>query len=370
MSNAIAYTNCTIFTGSGVEKKKTIFVKNDIIERVASAEEIPASYTVRDLQGLNIAPAFIDLQIYGAHSKLFSSNLSTAAIAATYEYCIKGGCSHFMITLATNSIDLFLKGIEVVQQHWDEGGKGLLGLHLEGPYINPEKKGAHTLQHIKQPTLQEVELLLNHRKGVVKMITLAPEMCDPAIIEYLLHQNIIVSAGHSNASYQQATESFNKGIPTATHLFNAMSPFQSREPGIVGAVYNHPSVKSSIVPDGIHVDFVGLKLSKKLMGNRLFFITDAVTENSSGDYEHIFKGDRFTLPNGTLSGSALTMIRCVTNAVHYADISLEEALRMASTYPAELLKGNTTPMGKIAAGHLASFVVFDQSLQVKEVIAV
>lgn len=367
MNNQIAYTNATIYTGTGVDRNKTLLVNNHIIERITAATDIPEAYTLRDLTGLNIAPSFIDLQIYGAQGKLFSSYPDVTTIAATYDYCLKGGCSHFMITLATNTIDLFLKGIEAVQAYWDAGGKGLLGLHLEGPYLNPQKKGAHTPAHIKKPTIKEIQSLLTHRPGVVKMMTLAPEMCDPEVITYLLQEGIIVSAGHSNATYQQAMEGFALGIPTATHLFNAMSPFQSREPGLVGAIYDHPLVRSSIVPDGIHVDFVSLKLSKKIMGDRLFFITDAVTHNNLGGYAHEFTGDRYTLPDGTLSGSALNMMQCVSNAVKYADISLEEALRMAATYPATLLNDHNR-LGKIAAGYQADFVIFDDALQIKDCI--
>lgn len=367
MSNAVAYTNCCIFSGSAVYADHVILVDNHIIQGITAADEIPDSYTVKDCNGLNIAPSFIDLQIYGASGKLFSSHLHPETIHATYQYGLQGGCTRFMITLATNTIGVFLKGIEVVQQYWDEGGKGLLGLHLEGPYINPEKKGAHTLEHIKKPTIEEIRKLLQHRPGVVKMITLAPEVCDPAVIDYLLRQNIIVSAGHSNATYEQATDAFNRGIPTATHLFNAMSPYQHRQPGLPGAIYNHPSVKSSVVPDGIHVDFSVLKLSKRLMGDRLFFITDAVTESREGKYQHIFRGNRYTLPDGTLSGSALNMVQCVRNVVKYADISLEEALRMAATYPAELLQGQHR-LGKIAPGYEADFVLFDDALNIHECI--
>lgn len=367
MDQIFALTNAIVYTGYETLRKQAVLVKNGLIEKLVAENDIPDNYPVRDLKGLNLAPAFIDLQIYGAMGKLFSSNTTVETIAATYEYCLKGGCSHFMITLATNSIEVFLQGIEVVHDYWNAGGKGLLGLHLEGPYLNPVKRGAHTLAHIKKATLAEVKLLLQHRKGVVKMMTVAPELMDPDILQYLLQEKIIVSAGHSNATYTEAMAGFNAGIPAATHLFNAMSPFQSREPGLVGAAYNHPVVRSSIVPDGIHVDFAALKISKKLMGDRLFFITDAVTINSKGGYEHVFKGDRYTLPDGTLSGSALNMMQCVHNAITFADISLEEALRMASTYPAQLLK-NSIPMGRIAPGYLANLVVFAENFDIKEVI--
>ena len=365
----IAYTNCSIYTGAKKETGKGILVNNHVIERVVDENKIGEAYTIKDLGGLNIAPAFIDLQIYGGNGKLFSAELNTDAIAATYQYCLSGGCTQFMLTMATNTIENFLKGIELVKQYWQQGGKGVLGLHLEGPYLNPAKKGAHILECIKKPTVDEVAMLLEKGKGVLKMMTIAPEVCDEEIIRMLIDNDIIVSAGHSNATYAEAAKGFALGIPTATHLFNAMSPFQSREPGLVGAVYNNNTVKSSIVPDGIHVDFVSLRISKKIMGERLFFITDAVAETSKGEYQHVFKGNHYTLPNGTLSGSALTMMQSVKNAVAHAGISLEEALRMSSTYPAQLLKTNV-PLGKIAAGYAAELVVFNDALEVKEVKAV
>lgn len=271
-----------------------------------------------------------------------------------------------MITMATNSIEKFLAGIEVVKKYWAIGGNGLLGLHLEGPYINPVKKGAHIEKFIKKPSLQEVTMLLEKGKGVIKMITLAPEQCDKAIIELLQQHNIIVSAGHSNANYNEAINGFFMGIPAATHLFNAMSPLQGREPGMVGAIYDHPDVVSSIVCDGIHVDFASVRISKKIMGERLFFITDAVSEVLHGEYQHVFKKDRYTLPDGTLSGSALTMLQSVINGVEKVGIPLPEALRMASLYPASLLKDRS--LGSIHPGSRADFVVLDDQLTLEQVI--
>lgn len=363
---SIAYTNVRLFTGQSVETNKAVLVEGQVIVDVIPAAEIPSRYTKQDLQGYNLAPAFIDLQIYGGNGKLFSQEISVASLQATYEYCLVGGCSHFMITMATNTIEKFLQGMAVVRAYQQQGGKGLLGLHLEGPYMNPVKRGAHLADCIKKPTMQEVALLLEHGKGVFKMITLAPEQCDPAIIALLLQHNIIVSAGHSNASYQQAMQAFEQGIPAATHLFNAMSPLQHREPGMVGAIFNHPAVNSSIVCDGIHVAYAAVKIAKSIMKERLFFITDAVAETTTGEYQHVFKGDRYTLPDDTLSGSALTMMQCVKNGVGHADIPLEEALRMASTYPAQLIKDKK--MGSIAKGYEANMVVFDEGLTVRQVI--
>jgi N-acetylglucosamine-6-phosphate deacetylase len=144
-----------------------------------------------------------------------------------------------------------------------------------------------------------------------------------------------------------------------------MSPLQHREPGMVGAVMNHPFIMSSIVCDGVHVDYAAVHIAKKVLQQRLFFITDAVTETTSGEYQHVFRNDRYTLPDGTLSGSALTMLQCVKNAVAHAGISLEEALRMAAAYPAQLITDKK--LGKIENGYQADFVVFDNMLELQRV---
>ncbi|WP_276479499.1 N-acetylglucosamine-6-phosphate deacetylase [Paraflavitalea pollutisoli] len=363
---SIAYTNARIYTGQSVETGKAVLVNDGIIEDLVPDQAIPAHYSIKDLQGQQLAPAFMDLQIYGGNGKLFSQEITFEAIKATYEYCLSGGCSHFMLTMATNTIDKFLKGMEVAWAYQQQGGKGLLGVHLEGPYMNPKKRGAHLLECIKVPTVEEVQLLIDRGNGIFKMITLAPEQCDPAVIQMLIDNGIIVSAGHSNATYQQASAGFAQGIPAATHLFNAMSPFQHREPGMVGAVFNHPKAMSSIVCDGIHVDYAAVKIAHTIMQERLFFITDAVAETRSGEYQHIFKGDHYALPDGTLSGSALSMIQCVKNGVEHVGIPLDTALRMGSTFPARLLDGKK--MGLIAKGYQANMVVFNEVLEVQNVI--
>jgi N-acetylglucosamine-6-phosphate deacetylase len=362
-----AYYNAKVFNGTSFVNNVAVLVNDEHIVEVVGTDNIPKEANKIDLNNQLLAPAFIDIQIYGGNGHLFSNELSTEAIAATYDYCISGGASHFIITLATNTIEVFLKGIEAVKKYWKEGGKGLLGLHLEGPYINRIKRGAHLEDCIKEPTIDEINLLLQHGRGVIKIMTLAPEKCNPDCIKLLQDNGVVVSAGHSNATYEEATTAFNNGIPIATHLFNAMSPLAHRAPGLPGAIYNHPTVMSSIVPDGIHVDFAVLRISKKVMQERLFMITDAVAATSSGPYAHVFKGDRYTLPDGTLSGSALTMMKCVKNCVEKADINLEEALRMASLYPAKAI-GVDNEYGKIEKGYKAAMVVFDNDYKVNQVI--
>jgi N-acetylglucosamine-6-phosphate deacetylase len=346
-----------IYTGSSVLKNHVILIDNNIIIDIIPGDSISTGTSIKSYTGCLIAPGFIDLQLYGGNGKLFSHSLDTESLDATFEYCKAGGCSHFLITMATNSAENFLKGIEAVRAYKESGKKGLLGLHLEGPWINKSKKGAHIEAFIKKPTRDEVLNLLEKGMGIVKMITLAPEECDDEIINLLIDNGIIVSAGHSNASYKRASQVFAMGVPAATHLFNAMSPLQGREPGMVGAIYDS-NVMSSIICDGVHVDFASVRISKKIMGERLFFITDAVTSIDEGFYKHVFQGDRYTLPDGTLSGSCMTMMSTFKNAVLKAGISVEESVKMCSYYPAGLLKDPV--LGKIEVGQFADFNVIDK----------
>lgn len=358
--------NGLVFDGSTFSSNKAVLISNDLIVDIISESEIPSSAQLFNLNGNYLAPSFIDLQLYGAFGKLFSQDLSAESLLATDKYCLQGGCTRFLITMATNTIEKFIKGMDVIKAFRKKHKSGLLGLHMEGPYINPIKRGAHIESCVKQPTVDEIKLLLEKSEGVLKMMTLAPEQCSDEVIKMLLDNNVIVSAGHSNATYQQATDSFNRGIGTVTHLFNAMSPLQSREPGMIGAVYNHATVNSSIVCDGIHTDFTAVSISQKVMKERLFLITDAVTETTEGEYRHVFNTDRYTLPDGTLSGSALTMMKAVNNCVYKAGIPFEEALCMASLYPARVVRLDDQ-LGKIEKGYKADLVVLSKEREVKTV---
>jgi N-acetylglucosamine-6-phosphate deacetylase len=361
-----AFYNGTIFTGDRFINDHAVLVNNGMIEDVVPVADLAADVDRYDLQGNVLVPAFIDLQLYGGNGLLFSEALNEEAILATDAYCVSGGCTRFLLTMATNSIDVFLKGIDgaktFLQKH---PNSGLLGLHLEGPYINPIKRGAHLLEHIKQPKVDEVKLLLDKSEGIVKMMTLAPEQCSDEVIRLLLDHNVIVSSGHSNATYDEAVAGFNKGITTATHLFNAMSPLQGRELGMVGAIYDHATAYSSIVCDGFHTSFAAVRISKKMMQERLFLITDAVAETREGAYQHVLEDDRYVLPDGTLSGSALTMIKAVNNCVKHAGIEFDEALRMASLYPARVT--GMTQSAKIEAGYVADLVLLSKTHEVRSV---
>jgi len=355
MYNNGVYTATKIFTGEDWLHNHAIVVSNNCIDKILPIEQllVPATKHFNCL-----IPGFIDIQIYGAQEKLFSVHPTINTLNAMYQHCLNNKTVYFLPTIATNTYEVIYSCIDAVMNYWIQGGQGCLGLHIEGPWINPAKKGAHLQSLIHSPTVKEVENLLNYGKGIIKVITLAPEVCTPAMIDLIHSYGIIISAGHSNASFEEATQFLNDGkVSTVTHLYNAMSGLEHRAPGLVGATLHHSTVKASIIPDGHHVHFAAIAIAQKIMGNRLFVITDAVTTTSSGYYQHQLEGNKYT-SNGTLSGSALTMKQAVNNLVQYCNISLEEAFNMCSLYAAEAI-GVENSLGKIEHGYEAAFVGWD-----------
>jgi len=325
------YSTKSLFTGSEWLNDVVIQIENDLIIGI-NQKKFDANNAIPF-----IIPALIDLQLYGADGKLLSEFPEKETIEKIYQYCLEGGVGFFQPTIASQSIDIIYASIDAVKAYQSFGGKGCIGLHIEGPWIHPSKKGAHDASVIHVPNIEEVESILTYGKGVISMITLAPEVCTPAIIKTIQAAGIVVSAGHTNASYETAMQFFNDGIPVATHLFNAMSAFQHRAPGVVGALFNHPNAMSSIVADGYHVDYAAIRVAKKLMGNRLFCITDAVTTTNTGLYQHTLVDDKYESA-GTLSGSALTQLKSIKNLVEYVGIPLDEAIKMCSLYPAKVMQ--------------------------------
>ena len=348
-----AFFNATIFTGKETILDRVLITEGNLIKGFVDNDSIPANATKIDCQKGIIAPGLIDLQIYGGGGHLFSNEPTKTALKSMIESLVSSGTTGFLLTLATNSIDVFKEAIRVVKQN---PHPALLGLHFEGPYLNPVKRGAHIIEYIKQPEREEVEMLLEEATGVLKMVTLAPEMCSPEIIKLFTDNGVVVSAGHSNATFEEAMQGFENGVTTTTHLFNAMSPMHHRDTGLPGAAFLSETAYASIIADGIHVDYNALVISKKLMQERLFLITDAVEEVKEGAYIHVKQKDRFTLPDGTLSGSKLTLLEAVKNCVQHAGIPLDESLRMASTYPAQVI--GRTDLGLIKPGAKANLIVF------------
>jgi len=351
-----------IFTGTQWLQEHAICCEQGLIKAIVPAASIGSNEAVQYYPHLFAAPAFLDLQVYGAAGKLLAAFPDPSSLHLLSEHNRRSGTIYCLPTVATNTLEVVYACIDAVRSYQAEGGQGIGGLHIEGPWIHPDRRGAHIASLVHPPEPAEVDNLLNYGKDVIRMITLAPEMVDPALVNRIRDAGIIVSAGHSNATYNEAMQAFDKGVTTVTHLYNAMSPLQHRAPGLVGATLDHASVTASIIPDGYHVDFAAIRIAKKAMGERLFAITDAVTDTTTGYYPHTRSGDKYEA-GGILSGSALTMQAALQNLVTHAIAPLEEALRMCSLYPARVM-GLEKYYGMIDPGYSADFILLDKTLAV------
>lgn len=342
-----------IFTGQQWLKNKEISVTNGRISAISDGHGV-ASENI-------LVPGFIDLQVYGGGGILFSNHQTTESIQATFDEHHKTGTVAFQITLNCNPKENMWKAIDAYKNYT---GPGLVGLHLEGPFFNPFRKGAHKEEFVQKPSMDFLEELIERTKDIPTYLTIAPELFSAEELSLLMGSHIMCSLGHSEATFEQAMEAIDKGVSRITHLFNAMSQWQSRALGLVGASFQSQAW-TSIIADGLHCDYKSLELAYRLKKGRLFLITDAVTNDTSGPYSFLSQNGRFTNEAGVLSGSSLTMIEAVQNCVRQASIPLEEAIRMASVYPAEVAK--LTDLGSIEVGKRACYVELNPALEVVQV---
>lgn len=355
-----ALINASIFTGEERLENKALLISNGQIHSIVDPEQIPAGFEITDLKGLTLAPGLIDLQIYGSGGKLFGALPDEEGLEQMENDLLAQGTTGFFATSATNSDEVVIKAIDAAKAYRKKAKGNFLGLHLEGPYLNEKRKGAHPEKYIKKGTLAEIKSWVERAEGELKMMTIAPELQDLEVIDYLHSNNIIISAGHSDATYEEALYFLNNPVQAATHLYNAMPPVHHRAAGLVPAIFKLKPY-TSIVADGVHVSFPMIELAKRELGDRLFLITDAVTETNEGVYQHVFKGDRYTMPDGTLSGSCLSMLKAVENCVLKVGIPLEEALKMASTYPSRLMGDENR--GLIKKGYRADIIVINKEIK-------
>jgi N-acetylglucosamine-6-phosphate deacetylase len=357
-----AFTNATIYTGSEKINGKAVLINDNRIEALIDSKSVPEDTTVIDCGNNCLAPGLIDLQIAGGGGYLFSSSPTAEALRAITKSITDSGTTGFLIAMPTNTPEVYHEVIRIVKEN---PHPAVLGLHFEGPYISTSRRGAHMKNYIKPPEPEEIKALLAEAGGVIKMMTVAPEVCNRDIIKLLIDNGVVVAAGHSNATFSEAMKGYEWGISTTTHLFNAMSQMHHRDPGLPGAAFQSEKAFASIIVDGLHVNYNVVSIARKLMKERLFLISDAVEQNLKGVYQHVRQTDRFTLPDGTLSGSLLTMLKAVKNSVEHVGISLDEALRMASAYPARLMKMHDK--GRIEKGYKADLVLFNKDYEVRMV---
>lgn len=356
-----AFYNLKLVTNGTISEGKAVLVENGFVLDIINQNDFYADKNSIDLNGNYLAPGLIDLQIYGSGDYLFGGNPTIAALQQMETNLLQQGTTGFLATVATNTDAIVEQGIEAAKTYRKNSIGSFLGLHLEGPFLNPKRKGAHPENLIRKASVKELKYWFDLAEGEIKMITIAPELQDDEVLDFLDQQNIILSAGHSNASFTQANHFLKHPVKAVTHLYNAMPQMHHREPGFIPAIFEQKPY-TSIVPDGIHVDYPMIRLAKRELGEKLFIITDGVTESSEGIYQHHFNNNHYTMPDGTLSGSALTMLKGVQNCVQFADIPLAEAINMASLYPAQLLKDELK--GQIKKGCRSDFIVFNDNFQV------
>ncbi|HEY0208525.1 N-acetylglucosamine-6-phosphate deacetylase [Acerihabitans sp.] len=373
-----ALTNGRIFTGHQVLEQHAVIINDGAIDAVCPLDSLPADIERRDLDGAILAPGFIDLQLNGCGGVQFNDSLdalSVETLETMQRANVKSGCTSFLPTLITSTDAFMRRAVEVMRAFLAQHKHQALGLHLEGPYLNPVKKGTHDPALMRKPSAEMVEYLCANA-DVIAQLTLAPEQVDAGVIRRLSQAGIMVSAGHSNATYEQAKAGFAAGVSFATHLFNAMPPLTGREPGLIGAIYDTPTLYCGIIADGLHVNYANIRNTKRIKGDKLVLVTDATAPAGADNQidRFIFAGktiyyrDGLCLDeNGTLSGSALTMIEAVRNSVAFCGIALDEALRMATLYPAQAL-GVAAQLGTLQAGKVANLTAFTHDYRITKTI--
>jgi len=367
-----ALVNGRIYSGHEILDNYAVVVGGTQIAHVCPREAVAADVELRDVAGAIISPGFIDLQLNGCGGVQFNDDidaLSVETLEIMQRANEKSGCTSFLPTLITSSDALMKRAIETMRAYLQKHQHQALGLHLEGPWLSKAKKGTHDPALIRLPDAAMVQYLCDNADVITK-VTLAPENAGREVIRQLTDAGIIVSAGHSSATYEEAKAGFSAGVSFATHLYNAMPAFAGREPGLIGALFDSPDVYCGIIADGLQVHYANVRNAKRIKGDKLVLVTDATAPAGAAISEFIFAGKTIYYrdglcvdENGTLSGSALTMIEAVRNSVEHVGIALDEALRMASLYPARAM-GVEKQLGSIEAGKIANLTVFTRDFKI------
>jgi N-acetylglucosamine-6-phosphate deacetylase len=369
----LALTGARVFTGERFIDGQAVLVDGSTITTVTPLSQVPEDAERIALAGGVLVPGFVDAQVNGGGGILFNERPDAASVDLMAQAHGRHGSTALMPTFITDRPEGMAAALAAVRKSIDEGVPGIAGIHLEGPFLSVARKGAHDPELIRPMTDADVELILSAGLATV-LITVAPETVPPALIRRLADNDVVVSLGHTDASYETVMAAADAGARGVTHLFNAMSQFQHRAPGVVGAALDHGALWCGIIADGHHVHPAALSnaLRAKRGPGRLFLVTDAMpTAGHDGDMFHLNgrkvmrRDGALTLEDGTLAGSDLTMEAAVRFAVANLDVSLEEALRMASLYPATFL--TLEDRGRIAAGFRADLVHLDDRLVVQEV---
>jgi len=362
----IRLENGRIVTPQGVVDGADLTVAGGNIAALAPLGSGTADRVI-DLGGGWLLPGFIDTQVNGGGGVLFNDQTDVDAIAAIGAAHARFGTTAFLPTLISDTPDQIAAALDAVDAAIEQGVPGVVGIHVEGPFINEVKRGIHEARRIRRLDADTLALLTAPRRGRV-MLTLAPELCDTDDIRTLVKHGVIVSAGHTNATYDEMMAAIGAGLTGFTHLFNAMSPLHHRNPGAVGAAFDSNAWCGMIVDDA-HLHPAVVRLAVRAKGiDRLMLVTDAMPSVGTGDSEFMLQGKRIMVRNGvclfedgTLAGTHLDMASALRNTVEVTGLSVPDAAVMASTTPARFL--SLDPYGALAPGKRADWVWLDKDLQ-------
>jgi N-acetylglucosamine-6-phosphate deacetylase len=364
-----ALAGARVFDGAALRDGLAVVIEGSRIAAVVAERDLPDGLSVERIDGL-LAPGFIDIQVNGGGGVLLNAERTPEAIAAIGRAHRRFGTTGFLPTLVTDTRTVMAEAIAAANSALAAKVPGLLGLHLEGPFLNPERKGIHDAALMRAPDEEDIRAVASLVGGTM-LITLAPEKVPVAVIERLAAAGCILSAGHTAATYAEVVTARAAGLTGFTHLYNAMPPLTGREPGPVGAAMDDPGAWASIIVDLIHVSAPSLRAAIAARGyERTILTSDAMPTVGSTADRFVLQGRTITLTggklghsDGTLAGAHLDMAAAVRNSIEHLSVPLEAALHMASRAPAEFL-GLGGELGRIASGYRASLVLLDDNLAV------
>jgi len=368
---ALALTNVTLVLPDGEVTDHALLIEHGRIAAIVPAADIPPAFAVDDLGGGWLLPGFIDTQVNGGGDVLFNDLPDVAGITAIAAAHRRFGTTGLLPTLISDSPEIVERAIAAVDQAMAEHVPGVLGIHVEGPHLNAAKHGIHDATKFTVIDETATKRLTTTMRGVT-LVTLAPELAPAGAIAALAERGVIVAAGHSAADYEQTRDALRAGLRGFTHLFNAMTPLGSRAPGMVGAALGDRSSWFGLIVDGVHVHPATLRIALAARGlEGAMLVTDAMPPVGGSRTSFTLMGKAITVvdgtcrgPDGTLAGSALSMVQAFRNAIDMLGVSIVEASRIASGNPAIFL-GLSEETGAIAAGLRADLVHLDADRRVR-----
>jgi len=372
--------NGMVITPSKTIEKGVVVFEDGKITAVGQRNqlEVPKNAKVIDASGKIVAPGFVDIHVHGGKGRDVM-DASYEAIEEIAKFLVSHGTTSFVPTTISAPRSGLLRTVKAVKAAMEKvtDGAEVLGIHLEGPYINLEKRGAHDADYVRHPSIDEFEEIWEASNHTVKIVTLAPELDGSnLLIQKLRELGIVASIGHSNATYTQTVNAIKHGIQHATHMFNRMSGFDPREPGVVGAVLVHDELTAELICDSIHVHPAAMELLTRVKGSKkVVLVTDAIRAAGMPDGEYalgkqriIVKDGVSRLESGDFAGSTLTMDSAVRNMTKLVGTPLQTAVKMATINPAVVINVDKNK-GSLEPGKDADIVIIDDEINVHMTIA-